>query len=190
MARASEENQGPSEADEADQESSQGPGWSSHIEFLRGLASIVRDEELSELSVEQAGVRLSLRSRRPSIVPPEPAPALPALALPLASLGVDATVADSDAGEGAAHVLEPREEEASGTPIVSPMVGVFFRSKTPEDPPFVQLGDRIEVGQVIGLVEAMKTFNEIQSEIEGEVVAIAARNGEEVQAGAPLVVVR
>ena len=188
MARASEENQGPSEAD---RESGQELGWSSHIEFLRGLASIVRDEELSELSVEQAGVRLSLRSRRPSIVPPEPAPARPALALPLASLGVDATVADLDAGGGSdgAPALQAHEE-APGTPIVSPMVGVFFRSKTPEDPPFVQLGDRIEVGQVIGLVEAMKTFNEIQSEIEGEVVAIAARNGEEVQAGAPLVVVR
>lgn len=190
MARASKQNQGP---DEASDEPVPEPNWGAEIEFLRGLASIVRDEELSELVVEQAGVRLSLRSRRPSIVPPDPAPALPALALPalalpLASLGVEAGPASE--GEEVETAREASQEEAFGTPIVSPMVGVFFRSKTPDDPPFVSLGERVEVGQVIGLVEAMKTFNEILSEVEGDVIALPARNGEEVQAGAPLVVVR
>ena len=80
--------------------------------------------------------------------------------------------------------------EAPGTPIVSPMGGQFYRSKTPDDPPFVEVGDHVEIGQVVGLIEAMKTFNEITSEVEGEVVLIPARNAELVEAGAPLVVVR
>ena len=70
------------------------------------------------------------------------------------------------------------------------MVGVFYQSKTPGDPPFVQVGERIAIGQVVGLVEAMKTFNEIASEIEGEVVAIAAPNATLVETGAPLIWVR
>ena len=156
--------------------------WEEQVEFLRGLADIVRDEKLSELFIEQNGVKLNLRSRRPSLVPPganTSAPATlaeaPALALPfeLETAGV-----------------EKVEEETLGTAIVSPMVGVFYQSKTPDDPPFVQVGERIEIGQVVGLVEAMKTFNEIASEIEGEVVAIAAENATLVETGAPLVWVR
>lgn len=185
MARASDENhQGDEPADKPGSESD----WSTQVEFLRGLAAIVRDEELSELVVEQAGVRLSLRSRRPSIVPPEPA--LPALSLPLGAVGALGMDIGLVSGGEAAHAHEAPEEEAPGTPIVSPMVGVFYGSKTPDDPPFVQLGDRVEPGQVIGLVEAMKTFNEITSEIAGEVLAIPARNGEEVQAGATLVLLK
>ena len=196
MARASEENKrsqpsparpGPATQDQGDQgdRSSAGPAqsgvnWSEQVEFLRGLAAIVRDEELSELSIEQAGVRLNLRSRRPSIVPPDPAPALPAPAL-----SVEAALP-----EVGAQVLEAAHEEAAGTPIVSPMGGVFFRSKTPDDAPFVEVGERVEVGQVVGLIEAMKTFNEITSEVEGEVALIPARNSELVEAGATLVVVR
>jgi acetyl-CoA carboxylase biotin carboxyl carrier protein len=164
----------------------EGVDWDSQVEFLRGLAAIVRDEELSELSVEQDGVRLSLRSRRPSMVPPEPL-AAPAVALPVAlGSGLAAGVAE----EEEALPAETAREEVVGTPIVSPMVGVFYRSKTPEDPPFTDIGERVEVGQIIGLVEAMKTFNEITSEVEGEVIAMPATNGSLVETGAPLVVVK
>lgn len=156
--------------------------WSEQVEFLRGLAAIVRDEELSELLIEQDGVRLSLRSRRPSIMPPgvTSAPALAPLAVGAPEM------------EQALEVLEasPQVLEEVGTPIVSPMVGVFYRSKTPDDPPFIEVGDRIEVGAVVGLVEAMKTFNEITSEVEGEVVSIPTPNNALVETGATLVVVR
>ncbi len=199
MARASEENkqarsssraqtqQAAGEAASEEGEAGSSINWGEQIEFLRGLAAIVRDQELSELTIEQAGVRLNLRSRRPSIVPPEPAPALPAMALPLSALSMD--VAPPEAG-AQVQVLEAPAEEAPGTAIVSPMGGTFFRCKTPDDPPFVEVGDHVEVGQVVGLIEAMKTFNEITSEVEGEVILIPTRDTEQVEAGATLVVVR
>jgi acetyl-CoA carboxylase biotin carboxyl carrier protein len=206
MARASEENQmgnvpeKPAEetAAEATQAASVGEDteaatpvdWSEQVEFLRGLAAIVRDEELSELMIEQGGVRLNLRSRRPSIVPPDPA--MPTVALPLGALGMDVAAVGAGLTEPAdsAEAANSGPEEPAGTAIVSPMVGMFYRSKSPADPPFVQVGDHVEAGQIVGLVEAMKTFNEILSEVEGEISAIPALNGELVEAGTPLVIVK
>jgi acetyl-CoA carboxylase biotin carboxyl carrier protein len=171
-----------------------GVDWGEQVEFLRGLAAIVRDEELSELLVEQAGVRLSLRSRRVSLVPPDPAPAVPAVALPIGgaigAIGVAGAGIAGDADTESEEQVPDAPAEPAGIPIVSPMVGVFYRSKSPDDPPFVEVGDRVEVGQIVGLVEAMKTFNEITSEVEGEVAAIVAGNGALVETGAPLVVLK
>ena len=69
------------------------------------------------------------------------------------------------------------------------MVGVFFRSPTPEDPPFVNVGDIISVGQTIGLIEAMKVYSELPSELAGRILEIPAVNGKLVQQGQPLIVV-
>lgn len=158
--------------------------WDEQVEFLRGLAVIVRDEKLSELFIEQNGVSLNLRSRRPSLVPPgTSAPSAPVSA---GAPDLGAAFAETEF----AGAAEAEESESLGTAIVSPMVGVYYQAKTPGDPPFVQVGERVEIGQVVGLVEAMKTFNEIASEIEGEVVAIAAPNATLVETGAPLVWVR
>ncbi len=156
--------------------------WDEQVKFLRGLAGIVRDEELSELFIEQNGVKLNLRSRRPSLVPLGSSAPTNAAAAELSALALPFEL--ETAG------VEKVDEEALGTAIVSPMVGVFYQSKTPDDPAFVQVGERVEIGQVVGLVEAMKTFNEIASEIEGEVVAIVAENATLVETGAPLIWVR
>ena len=63
------------------------------------------------------------------------------------------------------------------------MVGVYYRSPSPDDPPFVSVGDHIKVGQPIGLIEAMKVYSELPSEVAGRVVEIAAQNGKLVQQG-------
>ena len=76
-----------------------------------------------------------------------------------------------------------------GTPVASPLVGIFYRSASPDSPPFVEIGDAVEVGQVIGIVEAMKVFNEIISDYAGTVTAIPAENGKVVQVGQPLVII-
>ena len=136
------------------------------VEFLRGLAHIVRDEGLTELAVEAEGVRLSLKSAAPG--------ATVMLAAPTAAQG------------GAA----PPASDAGLVPIVSPMVGVFYRAPSPNDPNFVEIGDTISVGQTVGVVEAMKVFNEITSDIEGIVVEIPAQNAELVETGAPLILVK
>lgn len=76
---------------------------------------------------------------------------------------------------------------AKGTPVYSPMTGVFYISPNPGSPAFVKVGDRVEPGQVVGLIEAMKVFNEITATVAGVVTEINASNGQLVQPGDPLV---
>ncbi|TPW04363.1 MAG: oxaloacetate decarboxylase, alpha subunit, partial [bacterium] len=80
--------------------------------------------------------------------------------------------------------------DAAGlTPIKSPMVGTFFRSPAPDADPYVEPGDRIESGQTLCIIEAMKLMNEIQSEVRGKVVRVAVQNGQPVEFGQVLFMV-
>jgi acetyl-CoA carboxylase biotin carboxyl carrier protein len=85
----------------------------------------------------------------------------------------------------------PKEEAVpDGQVIPSPFVGTFYRAPNPESPAFVQKGDRVKKGQILCIVEAMKLMNEIESECDGEVVAILVENAKPVEFGTPLFVVR
>ncbi len=70
--------------------------------------------------------------------------------------------------------------------IKSPMIGTFYRAPSPDSPPFVDVGDTIEVGQIVCIVEAMKLMNEIKSDIKGRVVSVQVENGQPVEFGQPL----
>lgn len=85
---------------------------------------------------------------------------------------------------GAAQPSAPREEKSK--PVTTPLTGVYYSSPSPTSPPFVNIGDLVQAGQVIALIEAMKVFNEIQSEVSGRVVALVAKNGDVVQKGSTL----
>jgi acetyl-CoA carboxylase biotin carboxyl carrier protein len=74
--------------------------------------------------------------------------------------------------------------------VKSPMVGTFFGSPSPGSAPFVSVGDRVAKGQVIGIVEAMKLMNEIESDAAGEVVKCLVSNGQPIEYGQPLFAVR
>ena len=70
--------------------------------------------------------------------------------------------------------------------ITAPIVGVFYQAASPEAAPFVKVGDIVSKGQVVGIVEAMKLMNEIESEVDGEIAEILVKNGEAVEFGQPL----
>lgn len=93
-------------------------------------------------------------------------------------------------GPSVGHAAAGAEAEPEGVPIPSPMVGVFYSQPSPDEPPFVQVGDRIERGQVIGIIEAMKVFNEIESPVAGIVTAVLVESGALVQEGDPIMLVR
>ena len=143
------------------------------VEILEQLADVLIENGLHEISLEQDGVRLELHA---------PAPAVSG------QTGV-ATNQMAVAPQVALGAPTPAEDEALTT-ILSPMVGVFYRSPSPSDPSFVEVGDRVEVGQTVGLVEAMKVFNEIVSEVEGVVVAIHVESSDLVESGSSLMLVR
>jgi len=122
-------------------------------------------DDVGELTVEDAGVRITVRRQGDAA----PVAAAPAAAAP------------AGASNG-----EPEPAVSQTIKIESPMVGTFYRSPGPSDGPFVDEGDRIEVGQTLCILEAMKLFNEFKSEHAGVIRAVLVGNAEPVEYGQPL----
>lgn len=97
----------------------------------------------------------------------------------------DAPAARPDSAAPAAVAETP-----PGNVIRSPIVGTYYKASAPDTPPFIEVGDKISVGQIIGIVEAMKIMNEIESDLEGEVLEILVENAAPVEFNQPLVVVK
>ena len=86
--------------------------------------------------------------------------------------------------------VQPEEKMLTGNIISCPLVGTFYTSPAPDADSFVKVGDRVKKGQVVGIVEAMKLMNEIESEYDGIVEEILVNNEDTVEYGQPLIVVR
>lgn len=82
------------------------------------------------------------------------------------------------------------EEDSSLHKVVSPMVGTFYAASSPEDDPFVKPGDQVSKDSIVCIIEAMKLFNEIESEVNGEIVKVLVENGQLVEYGQPLFLVK
>ncbi len=80
----------------------------------------------------------------------------------------------------------PPSNERRWVEILSPMVGTFYRAPAPDEPPFINVGERVRVGQTVCIIEAMKLMNEIEAEVAGEVLEILVQNGEPVEYNQPL----
>lgn len=90
----------------------------------------------------------------------------------------------------AIEATKTAQVEESGVALVSPMVGVFYRSGKPGDPPLVEIGQAVAKGQVVGILEAMKIFSEVEAEHSGIVLSCPAKDGQLVQAGTPLIILK
>lgn len=150
-------------------------------EKIKKLISLVEQNHLTELAVEEEGLNITIKAEAPA--------AQQAVQTPVAETGIEYAAIDLP------EVLPEYAEEAPAVDeshlfrIESPMTGVFYRTPAPDQPHYVEVGDDIEVGQTIGLIEAMKVFSEVPSEVAGKVVDIPAAGGKLVQAGDVLVVV-
>ena len=145
---------------------------------LRDLLHLLDDEGVAEFELEEEGMKLRIRKGG---VAPAVAPA---------SAPTPATLAPATGPARPAAAVEPAPEEPGLSPVRSPMVGTFYRSPDPNSPPFVNVGDRVRIGQVLCIIEAMKLMNEIEAEVAGEIVAIHVENGQPVQFGDPLFSIR
>jgi acetyl-CoA carboxylase biotin carboxyl carrier protein len=146
------------------------------IGIIDRLEELLERSALSELEVEAGGTTVLLR---------KPLPAAQAVVTPAAPFGRDAGQAESrNQAAATADSVEP----ASGLhAVVAPLTGVFYLAPSPGAAPYVREGGEVNVGQVIGLVEAMKLFNEIKSDIGGVVRRIAAESGALVKARQTLI---
>jgi acetyl-CoA carboxylase biotin carboxyl carrier protein len=149
------------------------PADASLLALVDRLGSLLERSELSELAVEAGGTRLVLR--KPAAI--APTVVAPAVAEP-------ATGATPEGGSSASVATA---EAPSKPSVKAPLTGVWYGSPAPGSGPFVVAGGEIAVGQVVGLIEAMKLFNEIKSDLAGRVVRVIPESGALVKAKQPLI---
>jgi acetyl-CoA carboxylase biotin carboxyl carrier protein len=145
---------------------------------LKRLVSLMEANDLVEVELEEEGKRVRVVRRGPASASAAPFVA----AQPIAAT---AAIVPASASPAAAPTKESR-----GIEIPSPMVGTFYRSPSPDASPYVEVGDRIGKDTPVCIVEAMKVMNEIKAEVEGEILEILVQNGEPVEFGQPLFLVR
>ena len=143
---------------------------------IRALIELVESSEISELEVAQGDEKIR-------IVKPSGAPASPAVTYAPAGAAPPAT-------EQTPSESDTAPEEFDGHALKSPMVGTFYRAPSPDATPFADVGDRVQVGQVLCIVEAMKLMNEIEADVAGTIEAILVENAQGVEFGQPLLTIR
>ena len=153
------------------------------ISDLKEILRILEAQDITEFELEQDGVKLRVCRSSAAPAPGRAVATLvPAAAAPATALASAPPVAEA--------IAAPAEPAENGTLVKSPIVGTFYRAADPNSPPFVSVGDRVKVGQVLCIIEAMKLMNEIEAEMAGEVVKVHPENGQPVQYGDPLFTVR
>src|SRR5437588_9019293 len=151
-------------------DSSEQQAW--WIERVEALVNVLEGSSISELELTEAGTEIIIR-RQPGMV----MVATPTHYATMAQVGAAVQMG----------APAPLVKEESNVAIIAPLTGVYYSAPSPASPPFVSVGDTVQVGQVVALVEAMKVFNEIQAEVAGRVSALVAPNGEVVQKGDVLI---
>lgn len=153
------------------------------LKEIQTLIKFISSSKVDEVAIEKKDFKIKIRRNIPSGTKMVAAPAQVAQ-LPVAL------------GTPAAPVLEPRIDAApvaetnDGTEeIKSPMIGTFYRKSSPDKPNFVEVGDMVEKGQVICIIEAMKLFNEIESEVSGKIVKVLVDDSQPVEYDQPLFLV-
>ena len=147
-----------------------------YIKEIKDMINLMNENGLTELEIEKEGVRIRLKKGASGVY----------------EKAVEFVPHQGGQGPGQEKPLGPLQQEKPKTntiEIKAPMVGTFYRAPSPEAPSYVNMGDMIEPGQVICIIEAMKLMNEIKSEVKGKIIDIQADNAEPVEFGQPLFVV-
>ncbi|MCL4115085.1 UNVERIFIED_CONTAM: hypothetical protein GTU68_049499 [Idotea baltica] len=157
---------------------------------IKELIKLVNDTDLTEVSIEKEDYRLVIKSKHQQVVTPVANVVQSAAPVAMVQQPAATTVAQPVATPAPAkETTTPSTENDSFITIKSPMIGTFYRSPSPDKPVFVKVGDTIDVGTVLCLVEAMKLFNEIESEVSGKIVKILIDDSSPVEYDQPLFLV-
>ena len=153
---------------------------------IKKLIDLLEESNLAELEIKE-GEEIVRLSRYPKNM--APTYTAPPSAGP-AAVQVSAPAAASPApSEPEAPASSPSKDLPPGTTVCSPMVGTFYASANPDAPPFVSVGQKVKAGDTLGIIEAMKMFNQIEAEVSGTVLAVLAESGHPVEFDQPLFVI-
>ncbi len=136
------------------------------LEDLKDLIELLKETDITELQIEKDGTKVKIKREK----------ILSSIEMPVHKSNVFHEKI----------VAETEEDAQRLVTVTSPIVGTFYRSPTPEAAPFVEVGIKVNKGQVLCIVEAMKLMNEIESDVDGIVVKVLVENGQPVEYGEPL----
>lgn len=144
-----------------------------NIKEIKEMINLMNENNLTELELEKQGVKIRLKKGYEGIVEKYIEKTMPKASL------------------SAPEMQMPGQQSAGprAVEIKSPMVGTFYKAPSPDAPPFVKVGDNVESGQVVCIIEAMKLMNEIKSDIKGKIVSVLVENGDPVEFGQALFLV-
>ncbi len=146
---------------------------------LKTLIDLVAESGISELEVTEENDKVRIVNKVQTV----------AVAAPVAAPVVAAAPAPAAPAAAAAEPAAKPEPVVEGTTVTSPMVGTFYRAPNPGAEPFVKVGDHVEAGQTLGIIEAMKLLNEIEAETSGTIKEICVENAQPVEFGQPLFII-
>lgn len=156
---------------------------------IKDLINFISNSDLDEVKLETEEIKLHIKRKTEPVYVEASAPApAPAPVAPVAPAPQEAAAPAQPSAEKPAANAASSDEDRYVT-VKSPMIGTFYRSPSPEEGPFVSVGDSIQEGSVVCIVEAMKLFNEIESEVSGKIVQVLVENSSPVEYDQPLFLV-
>ena len=162
------------------------------IRKVKKLIEMLEESEVSEIEIHEG--EESVRISRVSSLAPTPQQVVQVVDKPGAAPSRSKEADNATAGlavSTAAQSTEPMaEQESDGEVVTAPMVGIFYESAAPGKPAFVELGQSVKIGDVLCIIEAMKIMNHIEAEASGVISKIMVENGEPVEYGQPLFLIR
>ena len=154
-----------------------------NLNEIQDLIKFVAKQKVTEVEIEKKDFKITIKSEKEEIHVAHVAPAPVQVAAP-------AAVAQAPAAPAAPAETVPAKEDTSNyITVKSPMIGTFYRSANPESDAFVNVGDSIKPGDVLCIVEAMKLFNEIESEVSGKIVKVLVDDASPIEFDQPLFLV-
>ncbi len=151
------------------------------IRKVKKLIELLEQSGIAELEIKEGeeSVRISRHGSVAPAVSTAPVVTPAAVEAPVAATGSSEA---GDTGDG--------DEIPEGHKVTSPMVGTFYRASSPTNPPFVEVGQQVKVGDTLCIIEAMKMFNQIEADKSGVIAAVLVENGQPVEFGEPLFVIQ
>ncbi|MEM9771281.1 MAG: acetyl-CoA carboxylase biotin carboxyl carrier protein [Cyanobacteria bacterium P01_D01_bin.73] len=173
-----------------------------NFEELRELIQVIGQTDIAEVTLKNGDFEMTVRKAVAAVASPD-AIVAPTGGMAIAAEGMTAAItpavpvapapvtpAAAPAAPAPAPAAAPPQADAKVKEILSPMVGTFYRAPAPGEDPFINVGDRVQSGQTVCIIEAMKLMNELEAELTGEIIELLVEDGQPVEFDQPLMRVR
>ena len=159
------------------------------VKEIQNLIKFVAKQGVTEVELETKGFKLTIKTQGEQAVQPTIIQAAPVAAAPAAPAPVAAAPAAAAPAAAPVEAAAPTDDDSKYITIKSPMIGTFYRKPSPDKDVFMNVGDTIKPGDVTCVIEAMKLFNEIESEVSGKIVKVLVDDSTPVEYDQPLFLV-